>query len=351
MSARLVAVEHAKPFFAKVTKVEWFISLLCNFSCSYCAEYARSGHADTEKILRGIDLLKQRTAGRELMLLLGGGEPSYHPEVERICKHAFAAGIHLSMISNGSRSPELYVDLLAFVRSFTFSIHFEQKYEKTMATIQAVQAAIRKENSGKNHLQANIMMSAGHFAEAKAAIEKLEAWGVKYIIRRIRPLYDENGFPILPKQAEGRKTFHKNDPNAFARASDQGYYDEAEIDFLKSRVFTVDKNTKEFWTEEDGQTEVKDSNANDLGLRKLNRFAGWKCWIGIERLHIYPTGDVYRSTCKVGGKLGNIYEDFTFPDSPVICTSQRCTCSWAMNVSKAANQDSEKLLRISAVDK
>jgi MoaA/NifB/PqqE/SkfB family radical SAM enzyme len=346
----LVALQHKKSEFRNITKVEWFIGLLCNFSCTYCAEWARSGFGETEKILRGVDLLHSRVAPRQLMLLLGGGEPSIHPGIEKIVEYIASKGIYLSMISNGSRSPELYTKMLRYVRNYTFSVHFEQKYQNTLKTIVAVHNEIKRLNelepNRKRYMQANVMMAAGHFDEAKKVIELLEAEGVNYIIRRIRPLYDKENKPILPEKAGDRETSVRSNNDANSFRSDNGYYNESELEFLNSRLFTVDQNTEEFWHSDELGEESKLSNSNDVSIRKLNRFEGWKCFIGIERLHVYPTGDVYRSTCKVGGKLGNIYDDFEFPKDPVTCTKDRCTCAWAINVSKAKSDRFEKLLRI-----
>jgi ATP-dependent HslUV protease subunit HslV len=41
---------------------------------------------------------------------------------------------------------------------------------------------------------------------------------------------------------------------------------------------------------------------------------------------VEPEDGLYRGICKVGGKLGNIREEYTFPDDPVICNKQHCSC-------------------------
>lgn len=347
-NSQLVALQHNKEFYGNVTKVEWFIGLLCNFSCTYCAEYIRSGYADTSDILKAVDLLVERTKGRHLMLLLGGGEPSIHPDIHKIVPYMKAKGIDLNMISNGSRDPQLYVDMLPHMTSYTFSVHFEQKYHKTMATIRRVHAEIKALGEKGQHkfMQVNVMMAPGFFEEAKAVIEELKELGVLYIIRRIRPLFDDEDKPILPERIKERNVFARDYENKELTVSDYGYYSQDELAYLKNLVFSTKINTEEIWQDEDGRLSSNLSNANDVSLRKLNKFLDWKCWIGIERLHVYPNGDIYRSTCKVGGKLGNVYSDFTFPEDPVTCTKHRCTCAWAINVSKAKDEKSAQALRI-----
>ncbi len=347
-NAQLVAIQHNRGFYANVTKIEWFIGLLCNFSCTYCAEYVRSGYADTKDIFKAVDLLIERTKGRHLMLLLGGGEPSIHPDIHRIIPYMHGKGIDLNIITNGSRSPKLYVDMLPYMTSYTFSVHFEQKYHRTMNTIRRVHEEFKLlgDEDKNKFMQVNVMMVPGYFEEAKEVIKELKEKEIPYIIRRIRPLFDKSDKPILPERIKNRPIEARDYGKKSLVRNDYGYYSEEELSYLKDLIFSTNVNTEEIWRDENGKLSSNLSNANDVSLRKLNKFIDWKCWIGIERLHIYPSGDIYRSSCRVGGKLGNVYENFEFPASPIICTKHRCTCSWAINVSKAKDSSAENGLRI-----
>ena len=61
---------------------------------------------------------------------------------------------------------------------------------------------------------------------------------------------------------------------------------------------------------------------------ELNNFKNWSCNAGIESLMINWDGEVHRATCRVGGSLGNIYnDDYTKPSEPIICTRDWCTCA------------------------
>ncbi len=345
----LVALQHRAKHYSQATKVEWFIGLLCNFNCSYCAEYMRSPNGKTEKMLKAVDLLRERVGDRSLHVLLGGGEPSIHPDIKKIVEYMGSKKMNLAMISNGSREPELYVDMMEFISSYTFSVHFEQDYHKTIDTILAVKARLNQlaqQGINDHWLQVNVMMAAGHFDEARQTIDLLNKNNVDYIIRRIRPLLNDDRTPILPKAVQDRSVYPATEEYREHFHSDYGYYSEEELKFLKSMTFKVSNNSQEFWEKADGTIESFESNANDVSLRKLNHFKGWKCWVGIERLHIYPNGDVYRNTCKQGGKLGNVFEDFKFPSEPVICEKDRCNCAWAINVSKVKEEKFLKYLRI-----
>jgi MoaA/NifB/PqqE/SkfB family radical SAM enzyme len=339
----LIAVQPKSKYFDNIVKIEWFIGLLCNFSCSYCAEFSRSGFAEKEKILHGVRLLKKKLTERTPLILLGGGEPSIHPDIFEIVKTMHSNNFKVSMISNGSRAPQDYLDLLNYMEGITFSVHFEQKYEKTLKTIDLVKNTINK--TSEKYLQINVMMVPGYFNEAKEVVSYLEKNNIDYIIRRIRPLIDEKSNPILPTRVIDRQ-IHEKDSDIFDKnKNDWGYYSSDEIEYLNSRVYTVKQNSEEIWGVDSNEIERTFSNSNEISLRKLNKFKNWTCNIGIERLHIYNDGSVYRNTCKVGGKLGNIYEDFEIPSKPVVCTKDVCTCAWAINVSKIKANRYSNLIR------
>jgi hypothetical protein len=84
---------------------------------------------------------------------------------------------------------------------------------------------------------------------------------------------------------------------------------------------------------EDGSSE--ESNVNDLLAQEKNKFKGWMCWAGVQNLTIDNEGNVWRAICRVGGKLGNIYEGFEIPATPIVCTKESCTCAADIQISKA----------------
>lgn len=84
---------------------------------------------------------------------------------------------------------------------------------------------------------------------------------------------------------------------------------------------------------EDGQH--IESNVNDLLASETNKFNGWVCWAGIQNITIDNQGDVYRAICRVGGRLGNIFDGFVIPTDPIICSKQKCTCAADIQLSKA----------------
>jgi len=78
-------------------------------------------------------------------------------------------------------------------------------------------------------------------------------------------------------------------------------------------------------------------HANDIIKHNQNQFEGWSCSAGIESLMINWDGDVHRATCRVGGSLGNIYQNtFEVPTEWVTCTRKWCTCAADIPLSKVS---------------
>lgn len=74
----------------------------------------------------------------------------------------------------------------------------------------------------------------------------------------------------------------------------------------------------------------------NLKARGNNSFIGWKCSVGQRNLYINHDGDIYRGTCRVTGKVGNVYEEtLTMPDGWVTCDKQKCNCVTEIQLPKA----------------
>jgi organic radical activating enzyme len=87
-----------------------------------------------------------------------------------------------------------------------------------------------------------------------------------------------------------------------------------------------------------------DFSTDDLVGKRLNFFNGWTCGVGTDSIFVNMDGDIYGASCKVGGKLGNIYEDFEIPDRWLTCTKASCSCGADLFIPKAKNEELKSLL-------
>ena len=95
----------------------------CNQYCRFCSNPASGWTLDLDTALRAVDDFAERGY---FGIILTGGEPSLSPIVADVTRHAVARGLHVRMITNGSKiatdgvAPG-YVE--AGLRHFHVSIH------------------------------------------------------------------------------------------------------------------------------------------------------------------------------------------------------------------------------------
>ena len=89
----------------------------------------------------------------------------------------------------------------------------------------------------------------------------------------------------------------------------------------------------------------RDWSTDELVGAKLNYIPGWKCGAGVDSLFIDMDGFVWTASCRVGGRLGNVFEDFRVPDSWIDCTRNVCSCGADLFIPKTQKIEFLPLLR------
>ena len=297
-------VEHQYPHIRNSVKVEWNLGKRCNLDCSYCPAEIHdnhSEHTDIEILKRTVDTL---SAIPNVRISLTGGEPCVHPHIEQLLQHAKNKISWINVTTNGTRTVEFYQNILEnYINHIVFSVHFESDWLKVINTI----IKVYKQSANKNVL-VHMMMLPGRLKDVKDACEALLDAGIRYALRPIRWTKTHDDF------------------------EDMIHYSEEEKEFLAVSNHTPPKNTLIDNTVE--------CNVNDLLINKTNQFLGWSCMAGVESLMINWDGEVHRATCRVGGSLGNIYQDtFIKPTTSVDCSRKWCTCAADINITKLNNAD------------
>jgi len=271
-------------------KIEWNLGKRCNYDCSYCPSSIHdnsSPHTDIAILKATVD--KLMTLGKPIRLSFTGGEPTVHPkfpELVKYCKHVGVSWI--SVTTNGTLPYEFYSNLP--VDQYVFSIHLEYDWKRVFNTVESVHKitglkVIAQIMAHHNYMDAVVQLRA-----------KCLLGHIPNTVRRIR--------------------WTEGDHDLF----DDMRYNANDLDFIKECESTVGGNCV--------IDDVKVIHANDVIKLHLNKYKGWTCNAGIESLMINWDGEVHRATCRVGGSLGNIYEDnFVGPVEPVICDRNFCTCA------------------------
>jgi organic radical activating enzyme len=89
----------------------------------------------------------------------------------------------------------------------------------------------------------------------------------------------------------------------------------------------------------------RDWSTDELVGAKLNFLPSWKCGAGVDSLYIDMDGGVWTASCRVGGKLGNVWEDFTVPNDWIDCTRNICSCGADLFIPKTKKIEFKSLLR------
>ncbi len=131
----------------------------CNHFCGFCSNpttpYVHT--FETMKVLVD-DFVKRGYYG----IILTGGEPSLHPELPVICRYATDQGLHVRMITNGTRmadasfAQEMAQAGLRLTHVSVYSVRpeVEERLRGTAGTLEKAYAAV--ENSHKYGIEVNI---------------------------------------------------------------------------------------------------------------------------------------------------------------------------------------------------
>ena len=274
-------------------KIEWNLGKRCNYDCSYCPSSIHdntSKHTDIEVLKATVD--KLLTLGKPIRLSFTGGEPCVHPKFDELVIYCKQMGIKwISVTTNGTRPFEFYSMLP--VDQLVFSIHLEYDWRRVFDTLLTI-TSLTQINA-----IAQIMAHHDHIESAMMLRARCEQEFIPNTVRRIR--------------------WTEGDHNVF----DDMRYKPEDLQWIVKNEASVQPNTILVYNDKEEML-----HANDVIKLHKNQYNGWTCNAGIESLMINWDGDVHRATCRVGGSLGNIYNDsFASPIEPVTCDRNFCTCA------------------------
>jgi organic radical activating enzyme len=109
----------------------------------------------------------------------------------------------------------------------------------------------------------------------------------------------------------------------------------------KTMDFTPGKPIRTY--AEDGSW--RDWSTDELVGEKLNYLADWKCGAGVDSLYVDMDGYVWNASCRVGGQLGNVFEDFRVPEDWINCKRNVCSCGADLFIPKTQKIEFKPLLR------
>jgi len=274
--------------------ISWTLGNKCNYRCSYCPTFLHdgsSGWPDWQKIKKFVENFN--LPGKEICYRISGGEPTYWKHFLEFAQLVKEQGHIFSYLTNGSQTIQYYQKLSEYTDGIILTYHPEYtKIDHFINILRNVQGL----------KGVNVMITPENFNSMLVVAEQLyNASDSVAIWPKV----------VLDKQ-DGSFT---NKPGKFTEEQTQKLKDWKFLRILQDQKLHRGKLLL------NGQ----EIEANELILSDNNDHRGWKCWSGMHGISIDHWGDIYRSDCQFGGKLGNVNE-YQLPTEPIICGKERCVC-------------------------
>ena len=306
MEHKYIKLAHSTPTHEEWFVVNWCLGNTCNFECSYCPDNLHSGTIkwpEIDLIKEFITRVVEQVAPRKVYFELTGGEVTLYKHFIEICKHCTELGAKVGLISNGSRTLRWWEDNKQYFDHVCLSFHPE--FADADHFVQVVKLI---NNDVRTHV--NIMMSPEKFDFCYAIANKVKTIG--NISMALQPLIHDFGEVLFDYDEFQKKIFDKQHELIVKHIK----YTKS-FDYYRGAMKMV---------QEDG-TEIV-SSAHRFISQKTNDWSGWKCYAGVEQIIVDMRGDISRGWCLVGGKIGNIFENFEIPKDPILCDKTMCHCNF-----------------------
>jgi MoaA/NifB/PqqE/SkfB family radical SAM enzyme len=305
--SEITALRHQFEKTENIVIIDWGVSNICNFSCSYCPERTHAGtypFMPIKDILRFSKRIVDHYVGelkKEVYFLYTGGEVTLFKDFIPLIRSQKQNGQRVSISTNGSRKPAFWEEAKKYLFQVSLSYHAEQTdLDHFIRVINLVKADV--------YTHVNIMVQPDRFEQCMAAAYRVleETDDVTIDLQIVLkdfiepyPYTDEQRERIIQASREinGRLKLKRE------RDSYRG---------LMKLVYA------------DGSEELV--KPGDLVTQKMNAWRGWNCYIGLEILVVDMNGDIYRSWCGDAEKIGNIRDrEIRFPVKPHVCGREFCS--------------------------
>lgn len=301
-------IEFRRPVPFNFVIIEWMLSNVCNFDCSFCSPEIKSGTKrwlDFAVYKNTIEKIINEAAPKTVWFKFTGGEPTLYPDLIKLLQFVRSTNNKSFIMSNGTRTLRWWKELrdANCVDIINLTHHPEQTddYKKIIDIVEIFRPT-------PTRVTINVTCIPRLFDKAlkEFTILKENCFGNISMMQ----INDDIG---MSKYTEQQKQILL--ANSFVRMPDPIFpkpltYHDNKMEMVMSDQSTIVDNVFQF---------IK---------REENQFFGWDCDAGKDLLRINHT-DVYRATCLIGDK-GSIFDDKLLKTSSITCTKNYCTCSLDM---------------------
>lgn len=304
-------IKHANPENTKTSIINWCLGNTCNYNCSYCPENLHSGSITWINLPLALKfceklILHYSHFDQNIEFLFTGGEPTLYPGFPKLLKRLKELGCKVGVITNGSRTLTWWSKNCHLFDKIILTYHAE--FANKSHVFDLVHLL-----SDERDVHVNFTMLPSMFETILDISHQLN-YQFPTVSITLKPLLIDFGDIMYDYSL-----YHRNVIKT--------------LKFKTSKRFASTRGLMKKILTNDIEISLK---ASDFILNDENHWEGWKCKAGVELIYIDYKGDVYRGTCKQGGKITNIFlnEEFTFPTSEIICRKKTCHCITDIMTSK-----------------
>ncbi len=318
----VVSLEHSGDFAREHVVVNWCLTSICNYKCSYCPDELHDGKfkgPPIEDIKKFVDKISNHY-DKKIFFEFTGGEVTFYKHFDELVSYIKSKGCDVGILSNGSRPIKWFEERLPLLDHICLTFHNEfVKPDHFMEVVKLL--------CDKITLHINIMMDPKNFDFCYDFAKKIsnEVSGVSIAIQPVLEGMIGDLVEYSPEQSKilQEQKLYKN-PNAATKG----------LSHEDMRIYRGHMKQ----TFKDGS--VSGVDTAELISNNENSWKGWHCYAGVENLVIEFDGSIYRGWCKVGSVVGNISDkELILPTKPITCDVEFCNCGLDIMCTK------EKVLR------
>jgi organic radical activating enzyme len=314
--SEMIKLAHEHELAQNTLSVQWLLTNICNYSCSYCPSYLNDGSSkglDLENIKNFVFKLKSHYKDKNIFIELTGGEPTTYRYFDELLNFLKKEDIKVGILSNGGRGMEFWDRTIPKLDNLILSFHSEEGRPEHFYKL--VKSALYQVP-----MHINVLMKPDTFHDSLKFANKLSELHphLSISLQKLTKIennnytteivdYDLKQRLIISEQLFGKKvtTEHKPLPNNQYRGAMMAHFSDGKIQKLQGHY------------------------------NSENNWKGWKCSAGIENLSIRFNGEIYRGLCKEGGLVGEVTEEnIFFPSSEIICSRSGCHCGFDIGCTK-----------------
>lgn len=306
-----------------VFKIDINLGNYCNYKCWYCWPGSNHGthkFPDLELITKNISHLirhlKATTNKKVFDVHFCGGEPTHWPkllEFVTYLKEEF--GCLISMTSNGSKDMKWWLKASKYFDRVHLSCHHEfvdLEHFRNLCDYLYEQGVVPS---------ASVMMDPREWDKCMEMVDYLKGSKRRWTIRYVEIIDPTINYTDEQKDVIANHRARMVNPFWFLWHNK----------YFRCKVTGKDANGKKYKLKE-----------NELLLKKLNNFYGWKCTVGVHWLNVNMNGELggtcmqtpYNEVTKYNLYDPDFAEKFNPVIAPVVCQQTICNCSPEVNMPK-----------------